>query len=254
MLSIRLMPVLLVSDGRLVKTTRFRNPVYVGDPVNTVRIFNEIGVDEVVVLDISASRRNREPDFGLVQEIAQECFMPLSYGGGIKTRDHMDALFLSGVEKVVVRSAFIERPELISEAAEKYGSQAVVAAIDVFDSFLRGRRVVGEKRLFFSEHNPVKLAETAQALGAGEIFLTSVSREGTWAGFDLGLVRDVSKSLTIPLVAHGGAGSTQDVLSLIETGLVSGVALGSMTVFQGKGKGVLVNFPSLEEIGLRYRK
>lgn len=249
MSNVRLMPVLLVSHGRLVKTTRFKNPVYVGDPVNTVRIFNELGVDEIVVLDISASSRGRGPDFGLIQEIAEECFMPLTYGGGVRNIRQIEKLLLSGAEKVAIRAAFTRGPEIISEAAAQFGSQAVVVAIDAQQKPFGGWRSLVDEGVFSKDRNPARIAEVAQEMGAGEVFLTSVSSEGSWSGFDYDLIRDVSERLTIPVVANGGAGSKEDILSLANTLLVSGIAVGSMSVFQKQGKGVLVNFPRLEELG-----
>ena len=241
--AVRLMPVLLVSNGRLVKTVRFKNPVYVGDPVNTLRIFNEIGVDEVVVLDISASRKNRGPDINLVREMAEECFMPFTYGGGVTSLQQIDDLLVSGVEKVALRTSLVAGPTLVTEGAQKFGSQAIVAAVDA----VRTRSGEPDSLVGYRHRRtgimPAILAANAQSMGAGEIFLTSVDAEGSWRGFDFDLIRDVSEAVTIPLVAHGGGGSKEDVLSLACSSLVSGVALGSMSVFQNRGKGVLVNFP-----------
>lgn len=237
------MPVLLVSSGRLVKTVRFRNPVYVGDPVNTLRIFNEIGVDEVVVLDISAGKRSRGPDIGLIREMAEECFMPFTYGGGVNSLQQIEALLVSGVEKVAFRTNLVSRPNLLTEGAEKFGTQAIVAAIDA----IRTRSGRTDSLVGYQPRRtgikPAILAARAQSMGAGEIFLTSVDAEGTWRGFDVELIQEVSEAVTVPLVAHGGGGSKQDVLSLASSSFVSGVALGSMSVYQNPGKGVLVNFP-----------
>lgn len=243
MAKVRRMPVLLLSRGRLVKTTRFRRPCYVGDPVNTVRIFNELGVDELVAADISASRSGRGPDFGLIREIAEECFMPLTYGGGVRDLSQVEELLMNGVEKILIRRAFFERPDFVSEVADRFGSQAVVVAIDAVRSRWGNFRVLGAPPLAFHKKNAIDAAIEAEVRGAGEIFLTSVDAEGSWQGFDYELIQSVSEAVKVPLVAHGGAGTAQDIHDLSKSSLVSGVGVGSMAVFQSKGKGVLVGFP-----------
>ena len=239
----RVIPVLLLRGESLVKTVRFGKFTYVGDPVNTVRIFNELEVDELLFLDITASRENRSPNLKLLAEIAEECFMPLGYGGGIRSLDQAKAVFDVGFEKVAINTHAAKNPVLISEIASQYGSQAVIASIDVKRGLFGGQTV----RTLAGRHNtrrePVTCAVEAEKMGAGEILLTSIDREGTWEGFDLELIKRVTDAVSIPVIAHGGAGSLKDIKKVIKGAKVSAVALGSMLVFQKKGMGVLVNFP-----------
>jgi cyclase len=248
MLRTRVIPALLVREGSLVKTVRFDGFSYVGDPCNTVRIFNELEVDELLVLDISADRARRGPDLALIGDLADECFMPLGYGGGVRSIEDARGVFAAGVEKVVVNSAAAERPELIREIADVYGSQAVIASIDVRrDSHGRATAWTANARRN-TARDPVTLAVQFADAGAGEILLTSVDREGTWEGFDLDLTRRVSDAVIVPVIAHGGAGSLQDIGDAVAKGGASAVALGSMVVFQKRGMGVLVSFPSPAEL------
>ena len=243
MLRTRVIPALLLRDESLVKTRRFGRFTYVGDPCNTVRIFNELEVDELVFLDITASRDGRGPNLRLLADIANECFMPLGYGGGISSLKDAKAVFDIGFEKVVVNSAAAQRPMLISELARHYGSQAVMVSIDVKRGWFSGAtvRTHGGKR--DTRRDPVEWAMEAERQGAGEILLTSIDREGSWQGFDLDLVSRVTAAVSIPVIAHGGGGSLQHVTQVVKQAHASAVALGSLVVFQKQGMGVLVNFP-----------
>jgi len=243
MLRTRVIPALLVRDGCLVKTVRFGRFAYVGDPCNTVRIFNELEVDELLVLDISRNRATRGPDLRLIADLADECFMPLGYGGGIRSLDDARAIFANGIEKVVINTAAVARPDLIGEIATVYGSQAVIVSIDVKRGLLGAQTVRTENGRRRTGLDPVAWAKEAARLGAGEILLTSIDREGTWDGFDIDLVRRVADAVTMPVIAHGGAGQLQDIGDAVAKGGASAVALGSMVVFQKRGMGVLVNFP-----------
>jgi len=243
MLRIRAIPALQVREGCLVKTVRFKRFAYVGDPCNTMRIFNELEVDELLVLDISQDRAKRGPDLRLIADLADECFMPLGYGGGVLTLDDARAIFAIGIEKVVINTAAVARPGLIGEIATVYGSQAVIVSIDVKRGPLGAQTVRSGNGCRRTGLDPVAWAKEAAQLGAGEILLTSIDREGTWQGFDLDLVRRVSDAVTVPVIAHGGAGSLQDIGDAVTKGGASAVALGSMVVFQKQGLGVLVNFP-----------
>ncbi|MXP15153.1 imidazole glycerol phosphate synthase subunit HisF [Altererythrobacter confluentis] len=250
MLRTRIIPALLLDNESLVKTRQFRKPGYVGDPCNTLRIFNELEVDEIAFLDITATRQGREPNFALLKDIATECFMPLAYGGGITSLDQAARIYGTGFEKVILNSYPHERPEIISEIAEVYGSQAVVASIDVGKS-LFGRPTLmthgGRKR---QRPDPVSWAVEMQRRGAGEILLTSIEREGTWSGQDIALVKEVSEAVNIPVIAQGGTRSIGDMVETVKQGGASSVAVGSMVVYQKKDFGVLVNFPersALEE-------
>ena len=242
MLRTRIIPTLLLKNESLVKTKKFGKFTYVGDPANTVRIFNELEVDELLFLDITASLEKRSPNLKVLSEIADECFMPLGYGGGITSLEDAKAVFDIGFEKIAINTA-TEKLSLISELANHYGSQAVMASIDVKKS-LFGRqtvRTLGGRR--DSHRDPVEWAKELEQQGAGEIVLTSIDREGTWNGFDLGLVKRVTDAVSIPVIAHGGAGTVQHITQVVKEANASAVALGSMVVFQKKGMGILVNFP-----------
>ena len=243
MLRVRIIPALLLRERSLVKTRRFRGVDYIGDPCNTLRIFNELEVDEIAVLDIVASRTGKEPDFELLQDIASECFMPLAYGGGLKTFDQAQRVFGIGFEKVIVNSHAHERPALIEEIARIYGSQAVVASIDVKRDLFGRERVVS--RSATRRHNvaPEHWAKEMESRGAGEILLTDVDREGTWQGMNVDLVRRVSDAVEVPVIAQGGAGSVEDLVAVVRQGGASSAAVGAMVVYQKKDFGVLVNFP-----------
>ncbi len=239
----RLLPILLLSNGSLVKTVKFRKPSYVGDPTNTVRIFNELEVDELIFLDIKASLERRGPDLKILNDIAGECFMPLAYGGGIRSLGDAKAVFATGFEKVAVNSAALDNPSVISDIAREFGSQAIIISIDVKQSIL-GQPLLstlsGKKRL---KRKPVDWAKEAEQLGAGEILLTSIDHEGTWKGFDIELISNVANSVSIPVIAHGGGGSIEHITDVVKISNASAVGLGSMIVFQKQGRGVLVNFP-----------
>lgn len=242
MLRTRVIPVLLLRERALVKTRRFGRFRYIGDPTNTVRIFNELEVDELCLLDISAARTRQAPEFELLRDMASECFMPLAYGGGIADLETARRIFETGFEKIVINTAATEHPDLIAQVARIYGTQAVVAAIDVGHDWL-GRSGVyvrgGSRR---AHRDPVAWAKTLEQRGAGEILLTSIPREGSYAGFDLDLVRAVAGAVEIPVIAHGGAGELAHLRQAVDAG-ASAVALGSMVVYQKKDMGVLVNFP-----------
>lgn len=244
MLRPRVIPTLLLRDQSLVKTVRFGSFVYIGDPRNTVRIFNELEVDELVFLDITATPDGREPNLDLLAQIADECFMPLAYGGGVRTFDQARAILGIGFEKVIVNSQAFEDPSFITRLAEHFGSQAIVASIDVKrdargNPSVRTRSGTGNTGL-----EPVAWAREMERRGAGEILLTAIDREGTWMGYDLDLVASVTSAVDIPLIANGGAGSVQHIGEVIRAGGASAAAVGSMVVFQKQGMGVLVNFPS----------
>jgi len=241
MLRTRVIPALLLRNESLVKTVRFDKFTYVGDPCNTVRIFNELEVDELLFLDIMATREGRGPNLKVLAEIANECFMPLGYGGGIRTLADAKAVFDIGFEKVAVNSYAAENTTFITQLSEHYGSQAVIASIDVKKDYFGRNRVRtnsgrGKTRLY-----PVKWAQKLEALGAGEILLTSIDREGTWSGFDLDLVKAVTDAVNVPVIAHGGAGLAEHVSDVVNSAGASAVALGSMVVFQKEGMGVLVS-------------
>lgn len=240
---IRVIPTLLLKNGGLVKTTRFCNPVYVGDPINAVKIFNEKEVDELILLDVDASRTQRGPDLKLVEEIAGECFMPMAYGGGVTQLDQIKALFAAGVEKVVLNTAFMSSPELITKAANIFGCQSIVVSLDVRRSFMRGYRTyicAGSQR---TRLGPVEAARKATASGAGEIYLNAIDRDGTQKGYDLPLIREVADAVTVPVIAAGGASNVDDFANAVLSGHASAVSAGSMFVFHGIHRAVLISYP-----------
>ena len=243
MLRTRVIPALLLEDESLVKTERFRRPVYVGDPPNTLRIFNELEVDELLFLDIRATLNRSGPPFPVLRQIANECFMPVAYGGGIDSLEIAARVLGTGFEKVSLNSAALERPELITEVAGRFGSQAVIVSIDVKRGLLGRGTVRGRAGRSKTGRTPVDWAREVEDRGAGELLLTSIDREGTWTGFDLDLVREVSEAVSIPVIAHGGAGNVDHIDEVVNSAGASAVALGSMVVFQKRGMGVLINFP-----------
>lgn len=239
----RVIPCLLLRGNGLVKTRKFKDAVYVGDPVNAMRIFSEKEADEIVVLDIDASREGREPNYELISEMAGEAFMPMAYGGGVRTLNQVRQLIRSGIEKVVINTAATESAGLIRAVADVYGSQAVVGAVDVKKTLFGGYRIVTKSatvdtKLDLQEH----VCSLAQA-GAGEILVNSVDRDGMMAGYDLPLIQMVAQSVNVPVVACGGAGSVEHLRQAVKEGGASAVAAGSMFVFHGKHRAVLINYP-----------
>ncbi len=248
MLQTRIIPCLQLLDESLVKTVQYKKHSYIGDPINTVRIFNELEVDELVFVDIAATKQKREPNYKVLREISSECFMPLGYGGGITNLHQAKKIFELGFEKIILNSAPFNLPRLITEIATIYGTQAVVVAIDVKKNFWGQYEVFSHSGCINERKNPLDWAQEVEQLGAGEILLTSIDLEGTWKGFDLELTKLVAQSLTIPVIANGGAGSLEDICKVVKDGKASAVALGSMVVFQGKDLGVLVNFPDRKKL------
>lgn len=247
MLAVRVMPCLLMSHGALVKTVQFGKPTYVGDPVNAVRIFNQKEVDELILIDIAATSDGSGTDFETLEKVVGECFMPICYGGGVRSVDEMRRLYALGIEKISLSSAAIENPSLVAAAAAEFGNQAVVVTLDVKKNFLGRYTVRTHQGRMDTKRSPVDLAREMEAAGAGEILLYSIDRDGTWSGFDLKLLQAVSSVVGIPVIACGGAGSLQDLRTAVKEGGASAVAIGSMAVFQGKDLGVLIKFPSREE-------
>jgi cyclase len=248
MLETRVMPCLLLKDGGLVKTVKFREPDYVGDPINAVRIFNELEVDELVFLDIGAARTRAAPDFALISRLATECFMPFTYGGGVASIEHIRLLQALGIERVALNTAALECPELVADAARVFGSQAIVVSIDVSKPLLGQHRVYGRGGGLRARWTAVEWARQAEKLGAGEILLTSIDRDGTWSGYDLELVRSVVDAVNVPVIACGGAGTVEHLEAVVRDGGASAVAIGSMVVYQKRGFGVLINFPTRDQL------
>ena len=248
MLRPRIAPCLLVHNGGLVKTIKFDKPKYVGDPINAVKIFNEKEVDELIVLDIDATRLGREPDYRLIGNLAAECRMPLCYGGGVNAVEQARRIISMGVEKVAISAAAIENPRLISQIATAVGSQSVVVVLDV-------RRAQATADWEVWTHNatkptargPAEIAKAAESLGAGEIVLNSIDNDGVMEGYDIDLATQVRSCTSLPLTVLGGAGSLSDIRQLIDRFELIGAAAGSLFVFKGVYRAVLINYPTRAE-------
>jgi imidazole glycerol-phosphate synthase subunit HisF len=243
MLRTRIIPCLQLIDQSLVKTIQFSKYGYIGDPINTVRIFNELEVDELCFLDIRATLEKRTPNFQILREIADECFMPLSYGGGVRDKETAIRILSIGFEKIVVNTAAVEQPELITQIAEHSGSQSIIASVDVRKNIWGHYYIYTHDGTIKTNLDPVDWVKKLKQLGAGEILLTSMNQEGTWQGFDLEITRKITEAVTIPVIANGGAGSLEHIGTVVKESGASAVGLGSMVVYQKKGMGVLVNFP-----------
>lgn len=244
----RIIPCLLLRDRGFVKTRRFKDPVYLGDCFNTVRLFNEKEADELLILDIDATPAGKPPNFALLNDLAGECFMPVAYGGGIRTMADMRRLFKAGFEKISLNSEAMRNPDLIRTAAREFGSQSVIIAIDF------RRKMLGRCEVFINGGrqgtgmDPVTVAKRAADLGAGEIFLNAIDRDGMMAGYDLEITRQVADAIAIPLVACGGAGSLRHFHDAIHQGGASAAAAGSFFVFVGKHHAVLITYPAYRDL------
>src|SRR5215467_3378500 len=248
MLRHRIIPCLLLKDKGLVKTVKFKNPTYVGDPINAVRIFNDKEVDELLFLDITASLEGRRPPFKVISAIASECFMPLGYGGGIQSLEDIKPLFSSGVKKACKNTGAVKNPSLVKSASDTFGSQSIVFSIDVKKNFLRKNVVHTHSGKRNTGLDPVEYAQRVEKMGAGEIFLNCIDRDGTMQGYDVEFIRKVTDAVTIPVVACGGAGKLEDVNEVLDKGAASAAAAGSLFVFHGKHRAVLISYPSKQEL------
>ena len=248
MLRTRVIPCLLLKDLGLVKTVQFSEPKYVGDPINAVKIFNDKEVDELIFLDIAATNDKRKPSFELLSKIASEAFMPFSYGGGLKDIDDVKKIMKIGIEKVIINTYAFERPDFIKEIADRFGNQSVVVAIDFKKDVDGNCQVFVNSGKVNTGNNPVDYAIEAEKMGAGEIFLNSIDRDGLRCGYDLEMIQQVSKSVNVPVIVSGGAGNVEDFTNAVRAG-ASAVSAGSMFVFIGYNRAVLINYPSQEELG-----
>lgn len=248
MIRARVIPVLLLKNEGLVKTSKFKSPKYIGDPLNAVKIFNEKEVDEITILDISKDLNFKGPNFKIIEEIASECFMPLMYGGGISTLDHINKLFSIGVEKISLNSILHCNPEIVKEAVKQYGSQSIIASIDVRKNFFGKYEVITNSGELNLKVDPVSFAIRMQNLGVGEIFLNSIDKDGLMSGYDLDLIFNITSKIDIPLIACGGASSLDDMKKALSIGKASAVAAGSMFVYHGKHRAVLINYPNQKDI------
>jgi cyclase len=248
MLCPRIIPCLLIHNGGLVKTVNFSNPKYVGDPINAVKIFNEKEADELIVLNIDAASQDKEPDYNAIKNMATESRMPFCYGGGIKTLEQVERVISLGVEKVAMSSAVVVNPQFVSQAASVVGSQSIVVVMDV-------KKIKGSENYNLMIHNatkktgisPVDFAKKVADLGAGEILINSIDRDGAMKGYDIELVSKIREAVSIPITVLGGAGSLKDIESLINCFGIIGAAAGSLFVFKGVYRAVLINYPSRAE-------
>lgn len=247
MLRYRVIPVLLLKKNGLVKTIRFKKPIYIGDSINAVKIFNEKEVDELILLDITATNEKREPNYVKIEEIVSEAFMPIGYGGGINKLDQIEKLFKLGVEKVILNTSAQLNPGLISQAAEIFGNQSIVVAIDVKKDFWGKNRIYTHSGSKKQKTELISFLKTAETSGAGEIFINSIDRDGTMKGYDIALIMEVSKNVSIPVIVSGGAGKISDFSEAIKAG-ASAVSAGAMFVFQGVHRAVLISYPKYEDL------
>lgn len=254
MLKTRVIPVLLLSGQGLVKGVKFKNHKYVGDPINAVKIFNDKEVDELVFLDIDATNRKSGPDFELLKDIASEAFIPFAYGGGITTLEQASKLYRLGVEKVILNTSAFETPLLVRELAEQFGSQSVVVCIDVKKTLWGKQEVYIRNGKVRTKKSPVVYAKEMQALGAGELIISNIDKDGTRSGYDLALLRSISSQIDIPIVALGGAARLDDLKSAVTEGEVSAAAAGDMFVFSGKHKAVLITYPPYNKLEELFQK
>lgn len=243
----RAIPTLLLANGGLVKTIRFKDGKYIGDPINTVRLFNDMEVDELIVLDIMASRHGCAPNLALIRNFASECFMPFAYGGGVTTLAQMGDLFSLGVEKVALNHALFSEPTLLGAAASRFGNQAIVAVLNVSRDILGRYRAYDHVRRKVLSISALDQAKRFEAEGAGELLIYDVNRDGAMEGYDLNLVTEICGAVGIPVVVAGGAASTADLGAVVAAG-ASAAAAGSMFVYQSRKRGVLINYPSQTEL------
>ncbi|MEI7967441.1 MAG: AglZ/HisF2 family acetamidino modification protein [Betaproteobacteria bacterium] len=247
MLKTRVIPCLLLRGSGLVKTTRFKDAKYVGDPINAIKIFNDKEVDELVLLDITASREGRGPAFSVIKDVASECFMPLAYGGGIRSVEEARRILSVGVEKVIFNTVAWRASQVLSDASRAFGAQAIVASIDARRKFLGRYEVVVEGGTRGTGQSPVDYARRMQDVGAGEILLNATDRDGTLKGYDLELIQAVTQAVQVPVVACGGAASLKDFADAVEHGAAA-VAAGAMFVLHGPHRAVLITYPQRDEL------
>ena len=253
MLKHRVIPALLLRNGGLVKTRRFKDPTYVGDPINAIRIFNEKEVDELMVLDIAASRQKREPDYALIEQFAGECFMPLAYGGGVRTVEQAQRIFASGVEKICVQTAALDNLQLVRELADRFGSQSIMVSLDIKRNWLGRAQAFAAARSKRLNTDWLELLRAFVSAGAGEVLLNSVDKDGTLSGPDLDLIRQASETINAPLIAVGGVSSLTDIKSAVQCG-ASAVAAGAFFVYHGPHRAVLITYPSYGELEQLFAK
>lgn len=242
----RVIPVLLLRNRGLVKTLKFKEHKYVGDPMNAIKIFNEKEVDELCFLDIDASRDGREPNYDYLKEIASECFMPLSYGGSVKSIHQIKKLIQSGIEKIIINTQALDNPSFVKEATDTFGSSTIVGAMDVKKNLLGKSLVYSHVLKKTLSIDPVKYAQQLESLGVGEVFVNFVDHDGMMNGYDFDLIKKITDAVYVPVVACGGCGSIRDIDKVINESNASAAAAGSFFVFHGKHRAVLITYPEYE--------
>lgn len=247
MLKTRVIPVLLLKGNDLVKTTKFKKPLYIGDPINAIKIFNDKEVDELIFLDIEASKKSREPNYKLIESFATECFMPICYGGGITTIEQMKKIFKLGVEKISINLSLLDNLELLRESSSIFGSQSIVVSIDIKKNFFGNYSIYNHKKKRINKQELVRYVQLLEENGAGEIMINNVDLDGTLEGYDLKLIKNIKDLITIPLITCGGAKDLNDFKEAKDLA-VSGVAAGSFFVFYGKHRAVLITYPQYKEL------
>jgi imidazole glycerol-phosphate synthase subunit HisF len=248
MLKKRVIPCLLLHKGGLYKTEKFKKPTYIGDPINAIKIFNEKEVDELIFLDIDATNQNQGPNYKMIEDIASECFMPLCYGGGITSVEQMKKIYALGVEKISISSQAVLKPKLIKEAANLFGNQSVIVTIDIKKDFWGSGKVFINNGKNNTKLAPIEFIKQVEALGAGEIVINSVDNDGVMNGFDLDLLKTIKLNTNIPVIALGGAGKLEHIKKVFDIAKVDAVACGSMFLYQGPLKGVLISYPEYDEL------
>ncbi len=244
----RVIPVLLLKNSGLVKTLKFKEPKYVGDPLNAVKIFNEKEVDELILLDITATTENKKPQLELLKEIAGECFMPLTYGGGIKSSDEIKDVLKVGVEKICLNSVAVENADMVKQSVRRYGSSTICVSIDVKKNFFGKQEIHTHSGKTNTKIDPLTFALQMDKLGVGELIINSIDRDGMMQGYDVELMKKITNAVNMPVIACGGAGNVAHMKEVIQQGGASAVAAGSMFVFHGKHRAVLISYPSQEEM------
>jgi cyclase len=249
MLIKRIIPCLLYSEAGLVKTTKFRSKKYIGDPINSVKLFNDKGVDELLFIDIDASKNNTKPNLKLINEIASECFMPLAYGGGVKDLDTIETLLKQGVEKIAINSAILDDIDFCKNAVLQFGSSTIIGSIDVKKNIFGKYKVYDHRSKKTLKIDAVQYIKEIENIGVGEIFLNNVDKDGTMGGLDIELIKKVCNMIKIPIIPCGGAGNLTDIKSVFLESNTTAVAAGSIFVYTGKFNAVLINYPTESQIG-----
>lgn len=248
MLSTRIIPVLLLKGKGLVKTVQFKRPVYVGDPINAVKVFNDKEVDELIFLDVLASKKGLSPNYKVIEAIASECFMPVCYGGGISSLEQIKKILNLGIEKVSLNHAAFDNSDIIKDAALMFGSQSIVVSLDVKKKKSGSYKIFSHSSGKTTSLDPLEYAKGMEKLGAGELLLNSVDRDGTMSGYDIELIREIVSNVNIPVIACGGAGELAHFQEVKNKTNVAAIAAGSMFVFHGRHKAVLLSYPGQEEL------